>query len=369
MKKNDSIRAEDLFLVLGHYRRVIEQRSTIPILSHVRLTAKRGKLLIAGTDLDVELYTSIPHHGEAFDVAVGLNRLLAALDAEGVSDVRLSSEARKFIVEGRSRYAFTTLPADEVPTIAATDVLASFEMETALVEQMLADVAPSICTEDVRYYLNGVYIERVGDQIGFTTTDGHRLHMSRSQVPDDFPSFKGVILPRKTVGVLRELIEHEAATNARIYFEILAHNKMLVKIGNWKLVTKLIDGKFPDYTRVVPSDFAGSITADSVAVCQAAASSAAITAVKKSALVIRPSEGLIECDNGETAQVSSRLRMAIEGQPPAMIGFNADYLRQIVTRRVDRDVVVRLGDAASPTLFEFAGDTTFSAVLMPMRVL
>ena len=250
-----SIARRDLHPTLAAVQRIVERRNTVPILSNVLLEADGGGLTLRATDLDIEIATRIAAEveepgsitvqaGRLHDVVGKIGDGLIFLEAAG----EMASEVK--IAAGRARFALQALPASDFPSLAAGDLPHAFALPADLLGAAIDAVALAISTEETRYYLNGIFVHV--DEFGrlvFVASDGHRLSLLRRDLPEGAAAMPGIIVPRKTVLELSRICRGEPR-EARIQ---VSDAKIRVEIGDMTLVSKLIDGTFPDYVRVIPS--------------------------------------------------------------------------------------------------------------------
>src|ERR1700686_1701961 len=252
-----TVERSELLKSLGHVHRVVERRSTIPILANVLLRADRSKLSLKATDLDVEVTdaiaaevgpggsTTVPAH-MFFDIVRKL--------PEGAQIVLESSVDRAAleIRAGRSRFTLQTLPESDFPDLAPGEMTHKFQLKAADLKRLIDKTQFAISTEETRYYLNGIYLHAAGTAKAQTlravATDGHRLAQMELELPKGADGMPGIIVPRKTVGEVQRLLEDG---DAEVAVE-LSPGKIRFTVGEVILTSKLIDGTFPDYARVIP---------------------------------------------------------------------------------------------------------------------
>src|SRR3954463_5301185 len=244
---------------LGHVHRVVERRNTIPILANVLIKADKSKLAFKATDLDLEVTETIAAEvgpGGATTVPAHMFYEIVRKLPEGAQIVLEASGDRAVLAirAGRSRFTLQTLPESDFPDLAAGEMSHSFKVAAADLKRLIDKTQFAISTEETRYYLNGIYLHTVGSGKNATlravATDGHRLAQVELPLPDGAAGMPGVIVPRKTVGEVQRLIEDN---EAEVKIE-LSQGKIRFTIGNVVLTSKLIDGTFPDYGRVIPQN-------------------------------------------------------------------------------------------------------------------
>jgi DNA polymerase-3 subunit beta len=368
-----------LLKALGHIQSVVERRNTIPILSNVLLDASSsksagGKLALTATDMDVAFVETV-----AADVAkAGATTVQAHTLYEIVrklpegSQIGLEWDSGKGQVAlraGRSTFALAALPADDFPKMAAGELPHKFELGADALRQLIDKTRFAISTEETRYYLNGLFLHATASGgvkvLRAVATDGHRLARIEMVLPAGAENIPGVILPRKTVMEVRKLIEEVAGA-----VEVsLSDTRVRFAFGDAVLTSKLIDGAFPDYERVIPSgndktmevacrDFAAAV--DRVATISTEKSRAVKMALTKGTLAL-------SANSAEAGSANEEIEVAYQGGA-IEIGFNARYLLDIAEQIEGENATFRMADAASPTVVTDSADQSALYVLMPMRV-
>lgn len=346
-----SIDRSQLAHALATVNRAIESRNTIPILANVLLAVEDGQLRLTGTDLDVEITTGLPVLDCQPGSVTAPGKMLADIAKRATGDVTLELDAasaggRLTVASGRSRYKLDVLPAEDFPSFSAGEFDTTLELDLAT---LVAPCVHAISTEETRYYLNGVYLHAVDGRLVAVATDGHRL--MRNVGPEGVLEY-GVILPRKLVGLLPK---------GAVTVE-LSQNKVRVTSGSTVITSKLIDGTFPDYVRVIPSGNSNVLTVDRQALMKAVERVAAVADDKSRAVKFAVGDvlRLILAD-----KASDEVSIEFEGEP-LEIGFNARYVNDMLGALDEPNVRFALGDAVSPAVIKGEGEWT--AVLMPMRV-
>lgn len=348
------IRKEDLARAVGAVAKVVEARNTIPILSNILLDAGDGKLKVTGTDLDIEASTSVEATVNVPGRLTVNAKLLGDLAKKATGDVTMTLENEKFIVKyGRSRFTLQTLPAEDFPSLTSGAYTAEFEIDLAA---LFAPVSFAISTEEVRFYLNGVYF-RGGDEAVAVATDGHRL---AKHVGPILPAFDGIIVPRKTVG----LIPKGTVTVS------VSPTKIRIASGDLVLTSKLIDGTFPDYERVIPTTERNDkvVTVDRDAIMKAADRVATVSSERGRAvkMTIAPGSVRMVVFSADAGTAEDEIEAEYSGEP-IDIGFNEQYVRDVFGTLPAGPVSLALADSGSPALVT-GGTEGLTLVLMPMRV-
>jgi DNA polymerase-3 subunit beta len=354
---------------LGHVQSVVERRNTIPILSNVLIEAREdGSIRLMATDLDLQVDESVPATvSQAGATTVSAHTLFDIVRKlpEGSQVEITAAEGKMQIVAGRSRFNLSTLPRDDFPVIAEGELPTRFELPAATLRQIIEKTRFAISTEETRYYLMGIFLHVVEDQLRAAATDGHRLARVTVPRPEGAEGMPDVIVPRKCVQELYRLLEELEGT-----VEIsLSPTKVRFGLGSAVLTSKLIDGTFPDYNRVIPtandkllkldpkSFSAGVDRVSTIASEKTRAVKMAVDRDKVTLSVTSPENGL-----------ATEELPADYGADGLEIGFNARYLLDILGE-IDGDTVeVHLADAAAPTLLRENDKSNALYVLMPMRV-
>ncbi|WP_375422665.1 DNA polymerase III subunit beta [Sphingomonas sp. Tas61C01] len=358
---------------LSHVQSVVERRNTIPILSNVLLEATaEGALRLMATDLDLQINESIAAAvDQAGATTVSAHTLfdIARKLPEG-SQVQLSAaDGRMTIVAGRARFSLGTLPRDDFPVIAEGELPTKFELPAETLKQVIDKTRFAISTEETRYYLNGIFFHVADDGstpvLKAAATDGHRLARVTMPRPDGAEGMPDVIVPRKCVAELRKLLD-EVDGSVGVS---LSSTKIRFDLGQAILTSKLIDGTFPDYSRVIPTGNDKILKIDPKSFMQGVDRVSTIATEKTRAVKMALDRDKITLsvtspENGTAAEEVPGEYVAL----PFEIGFNSRYLMDILGQ-IDGDTVeVHLADAAAPTLIRENDKAQALYVLMPMRV-
>jgi DNA polymerase III subunit beta len=353
---------------------VVERRNTIPILQNILLEAVGGTLRLRATDLDIDARAEAPADGHIHATVPGglLQDILRKL-AEG-SQVRLAPDVdpgRLVLRAGRARFTLNTLDPVDFPDMTAGEWVAGFDLPATALEQMLGRCAFAISTEETRYYLNGVYLHAV-DVEGTTmltavATDGHRLARVRREAPEGAGGMPGVIIPRKTVEQIRRDLKAAAKDEtARLDVSTL---KIRYSSPRITLTSKLIDGTFPDYTRVIPTANDKRLTAELAELLTASDRVSTIASDRGRAVKIELGDGpmKLSVSNPDAGSSVEEIEADYDGAP-LTIGFNARYLHDILGEIDSDTVLIKLAEAGSPTILQSREGADALFVLMPMRV-
>jgi DNA polymerase-3 subunit beta len=354
---------------LGHVQSVVERRNTIPILSNVLIEAREdGSIRLMATDLDLQVDESVPANvaqpGATTVSAHTLFDIVRKLP-EGSQVELTAAEGKMQVVAGRSRFNLSTLPRDDFPVIAEGELPTKFELPAGTLRQIIEKTRFAISSEETRYYLMGIFLHLVDDQLRAAATDGHRLARVTVSKPDGADGMPDVIVPRKAVQELYRLLEELEGT-----VEIsMSPTKIRFGLGSAILTSKLIDGTFPDYNRVIPTANDKLLKLDpksfSAGVDRVSTIASEKTrAVKMSVDRDKVTLSVTSPENG----IATEELAADYGADGLEIGFNARYLLDILSE-IDGDTVeVHLADAAAPTLLRENDKSNALYVLMPMRV-
>lgn len=364
-----------LLKCLGHIQSVVERRNTIPILSNVLIEARGDGLRLMATDLDLQVVETI---AAAIDVngatTVSAHTLfdIARKLPEG-SQVELAvSGERMSVVAGRSRFSLSTLKRDDFPVIAETDLPVRFTLPAADLKELIDATRFAISTEETRYYLNGIYMHATAGpapRLRGVATDGHRLARIELDLPDGAADMPGVIVPRKCVAEVRKLLD-EMAGDAPVEISLSAAKIRFRFSADSTLTSKLIDGTFPDYSRVIPTANDKLLKIDAKTLAEGVDRVAAIATTEKTRavkLALGPDKVTLSVTSPENGTASEGLP-ADYAAGELEVGFNYRYLLDILGQISGDSVDVHLSDASAPTLIREGDEARALYVLMPMRV-
>lgn len=363
-----------LLQALSHIHRVVERRNTIPILSNVLLEASGQKLLLRASDMDIEVTETVPcdvaQPGGTTLPAHTFHDLVRKLpDGAHVSLDDTAQSGQLLIKSGRSRFTLQCLPPEDFPDIAAGELPYKFSVPGDALKMLITKTQFAISNEETRYYLNGVFLH-LGTEDGrpflrAVATDGHRLARIQIDAPAGVTELPGVIFPRKAVGETLKLIDDQSG-DVHI---ALSTQKIRVEVGNVVLVSKLIDGSFPDYARVIPIGNDKRITVSKTEFRQAVDRVSTIAQDRGRAIALAFSDDRISLsvNNPDQGRAQEEIEAEYSGAP-IEIGFNSRYLLDIVSA-IDNDrVLITLNDPGSPCIIRDPGSEASLFVLMPMRV-
>ena len=370
------IERSNLLKSLSHVHRVVERRNTIPILSNVLLKTEDGGLRLKATDLDLEITETVAARGEqpgATTVPAHLLYDIVRKLPDG-AEVKLATNedgGQMTVSAGRSNFKLQCLPESDFPDITAGTLSHSFQIKAAEFARLIDRTQFAISTEETRYYLNGIFlhtIEADGDlRLRAVATDGHRLARADQKAPAGSEGMPGIIVPRKTVGELQKLLG-DIDDDAEITVE-LSDAKIRFTIGPVLMTSKLIDGTFPDYQRVIPQNNDKALTLDRQTFSAAVDRVSTISSERGRAvkLAVSDSQLTLTVNSPDSGTATEEISVGYDSDD-IEIGFNARYLLDITSQLSGDDTVFMLADPGSPTLIKDGGDDQTLYVLMPMRV-
>ena len=362
--KRDEI-LEPLSAVSG----IIERRHTLPILSNVLLDSAGEVLSFLATDIEIQITarTPVAMDGEARALTVGARTLLDILRAlpDG-SEVTLQQQDKRLVVKaGRSRFTLQTLPAEDFPRLAKpSGQTARFSLSQKALRRLLGLVQYSMAQQDIRYYLNGLLTVVEDGQLKLVATDGHRLAFASVKLGDQLPR-QEVIVPRKTVLELTKLL---ADVDDEVSIELSATQASFT-FGTVELVSKLIDGKFPDYTRVIPTQHKNRLQVGREPLRQALLRAAILSNEKFRGVRWVLADGALRIVSSNAEQEEAHEELEVKYAGDALdIGFNVNYLLDVLNNVSGADVECAFGDSSSSALISYATEKDFKYVVMPMRI-
>lgn len=346
---------------------VVERRQTMPILSNVLLVAKNGELAVTATDLEVELVAQAEVNVEAGgEITVSGRKLLDICRAlpEG-SDIDISVSGEKAVVRsGRSKFSLVTLPAAEFPSIEDIKAGQTIEVAQETLARLIEKTHFSMAQQDVRYYLNGMLLETGGKHLRAVATDGHRLALCEAELDGASLEEQQVIVPRKGVLELQRLMSGEGGVNIE-----LGTNHVRIQLEGIRFTSKLIDGRFPEYERVIPQESSNELTANRDAFRGALQRTAILSNEKYRGirLIIRDSGVIMQAHNPEQEEAEEELEVEYSGED-IEIGFNVNYLLDALGAVDGDDVTLSVLDGNSSCLIRKPGHEDCKFVVMPMRL-
>jgi len=348
---------------------IVERRHTLPILANVLIRKTGAQVEFTTSDLEIQVRTTAELEGDAgnFSTSVGARKLidiLRSLPADQV--VSLTANQNKLTLQGgKSRFTLQTLPAEDFPLVQeAADFGPSFSVPQKTLKGLIGQVHFAMAVHDIRYYLNGILFVAEGKQLTLVATDGHRLALASATLEVEMPR-QEVILPRKTVLELQRLLKDED-TAIEMRF---AGNQAKFSFSGMEFVTKLVEGKFPDYNRVIPKNHKNSVTLGRAALLASLQRAAILTSEKFKGVRVNIEPGTLRIASSNAEQEEAKEELEIDyGGDTIEIGFNVTYLVDALANMSQEMVKVELQDANSSALLTIPDDNGFKYVVMPMRI-
>ncbi len=348
---------------------IVERRHTLPILANVLIRKTGESLQLTSSDLEIQIRTSATLGGDTgdFSTTVGARKLIDILRSLSVDQtVSLESNAAKVILKGgKSKFTLQTLPAEDFPLVQeSANFGPTFSVPQKTLKTLLSQVSFAMAVHDIRYYLNGILFVAEGTQLSLVATDGHRLAFASATLDIAVPK-QEVILPRKTVLELQRLLsDAEGAIDMQF-----ANNQARFSFDGMEFVTKLVEGKFPDYNRVIPRNHRHAITLGRAALLSTLQRTAILTSEKFKGvrLNIDPGTLRVASNNSEQEEAVDELDIDFSGDS-IEIGFNVTYLIDALTNMTQDMVTLELSDGNSSVLFTLPDSPHFKYVVMPMRI-
>ncbi|MFG1187141.1 MULTISPECIES: DNA polymerase III subunit beta [Xanthobacter] len=369
-----TVERAELLKSLSHVHRVVERRNTIPILANVLIKAAKGTLELKATDLDLEVVESVPAEtgqpGATTVPAHVLYDIVRKLPDGAQVQLEAGGERGTLTVRAsRARFSLQTLPEADFPDLAAGEFSHTFKVKGAEFRRLVDKTQFAISTEETRYYLNGIYLH-VTDAGGkpmlrAVATDGHRLAQAELEAPAGSQGLPGVIVPRKTVAEIQKLLEDK---EAEVTISLSA-TKIRVQVGAIVLTSKLIDGTFPDYGRVIPQGNDKTLIVDKDEFAAAVDRVSTVSSERGRAVKLSLGDGklTLSVTNPDSGSATEELEVDYTAEP-LDIGFNSRYLLDITSQLEGDTAELKLADPGSPTLVRDSTKTDALYVLMPMRV-
>jgi DNA polymerase III subunit beta len=360
---------EKVLSVLQSVSGIVERRHTLPILANVLIRKTAGSLQFTTSDLEIQIRTTAELDGDggSFTTTVGARKLIDILRTmPSDQTVSLESSQNKLVLKGgKSRFTLQTLPAEDFPLVQESANFGPvFSVPQKTLKDLLQQVSFAMAVHDIRYYLNGILFVAEGKQLSLVATDGHRLAFANASLDVEVPR-QEVILPRKTVLELQRLLS-DAEGAIEMQF---AGNQAKFSFGGMEFVTKLVEGKFPDYNRVIPKNHKNSVTLGRAPLLASLQRTAILTSEKFKGvrLNIEPGSLRVASNNAEQEEAVDELDIDYGGDR-IEIGFNVTYLIDALAN-MDQDMVkLELQDSNSSALLTIPENNTFKYVVMPMRI-
>lgn len=347
---------------------IVERRHTLPILSNVLIRKTGAELSFVATDIEIQIATAASLSSSSEEVAITVNarKLIDILRALPETEVSISLAARKLTVSaGKTRFALQTLGPEDFPTITpAAEYQAAITLPQSQLKQLFAMVHFAMAQQDIRYYLNGLLMVVDGGVLRVVATDGHRLACCTADLPAEHGRIE-VIVPRKTITELQRLL---ADSDAPVSFDIAA-NQIRFRFAEVDLLSKLVDGKFPDYQRVIPKGYVKSLDIERTRLAESLKRASILTSDKSRGVNFSLLKDVlrVQTRNAEQEEATEELDVSYEGEA-LDIGFNVSYLLDVLDNLKTEQVRIELGDSNSSALISVPGDEAFKYVVMPMRI-
>ncbi|MBP6006246.1 MAG: DNA polymerase III subunit beta [Rhodoferax sp.] len=360
---------DQVLSVLQSVSGIVERRHTLPILANVLIRKTGASLQLTTSDLEIQIRTTaeLGGDGENFTTTVGARKLIDILRSmPGDQVVSLESSAAKLILKGgKSKFTLQTMPAEDFPLVQESANFGPvFSVPQKTLKSLLGRVSFAMALHDIRYYLNGILFVAEGNQLSLVATDGHRLAFASATLDVDVPK-QEVILPRKTVLELQRLLsDADGAIDMQF-----ANNQARFSFGGMEFVTKLVEGKFPDYNRVIPKNHKNSVTLGRAALLATLQRTAILTSDKFKGVRLNLDPGTLRvaANNAEQEEAVDELDIDYDGDS-IEIGFNVTYLIDALANMSQDMVKLELSDGNSSALLTLPDDTQFKYVVMPMRI-
>jgi DNA polymerase-3 subunit beta len=371
-----SIDRSALLTALQHVHSVVERRNTIPILSNVLIEAKEDGVYLTATDMDIAVIekvnldkSEITQLGTVTTSAQMLYDIVRKLPGNIKVELLSEKNDRLGIKASSSSFALNCLPSEDFPSISQENFKHSFNIDALDLIRLLDKTSFAMSLEETRYYLNGIYLHAIKedgvDKLRTVATDGHRLSRVDMTLPKGAEEIPGVIIPRKTILEIRKILEdHTGNINLS-----LSETKIRLSFNNVILTSKLLDGTFPDYSRVIPDQNDKLITISNQLISEAVDRVSTVSTDKTRAIKININKGnlLISATNPDKGSASENVDIDYDGEE-VEIGFNSKYVLDVARQIKGNEILIKLSDSVSPTLVYDKDDTEVLFVLMPMRV-
>ena len=361
---------DKLLAVLQCVAGIVERRNTLPILANVLLRKTGNALQLTTSDLEIQIRTTAELGGDTGDFATTVNArklidILRTMPHDQTVAIE-NSQSKLVLKGGKSRFTLQTLPAEDFPVVQeAASFGPTFSVPQKTLKSLLGQVAFAMAVQDIRYYLNGILFVAEGNTLSLVATDGHRLAFASATLDIEVPNKQEVILPRKTVLELQRLLS-DTDTPLQMCF---AHNQAKFNVGAMEFVTKLVEGKFPDYNRVIPRNHKNEVTLGRMPLLACLQRTAIMTSEKFKGVRLNLDPGVLRVasNNAEQEEAVDELDIDYNGDS-IEIGFNVTYLIDALTSMGQDMVKMQLQDGNSSALLTIPDNNSFKYVVMPMRI-
>ena len=369
-----TIERETLLKSLNHVQGVVERRNTIPVLSNILISASGDSVNFTATDLDISIVESSPaivdQEGRITAPAHLLYDIVRKLPDGTQISIEQIEDTRIDVRSGRSQFTLQALSADDFPNLSSGEMSHNFTLQVPTLKRMIEKTRFAISTEETRYYLNGIYFhtsEEDGKEpmLAAVATDGHRLAKVEIPMPEGAASMPGIIIPRKTVGELHKLLDGSDETVAIS----LSDSKIEFRIGQTIVTSKLIDGNYPDYDRVIPKNNDNVMTVETKPLTKAVDRVSTVANDRGRAIKLALEKGALtlEVNNPDSGHAEEELIVDYDSVN-LEIGFNAKYMLDVLNQLEGENVDFLFAESIDPVLVKDQGDEGTIYVLMPMRV-
>ncbi len=363
----------NFFKTLSHLQGIVDKKNSLPILSNILIEAKVNKLTLSSTDMDISIIETVDcnvsEDGSTTINSQILYDIVRKIDDN--SEIEIISNNGKLLTlrADGSRFSLACLPKEDFPIIDQDNVGNTVKINSKIIFKLIDKTKFAISNEETRYFLNGLYFNITKDQnnsiITLVGTDGHRLAKFSHNIKDNVDQVSGVIIPKKTIYELSKLL---AETDSDVYISITA-NKIVFKIENVIFISKLIDGSFPDYKRVIPKDNSNILKINREMLLSAVDRVSTIANDKSPVIKFKLLQNVLNLNtiNNESSTASEDLKINYRGDE-IEIGFNSKYIMDIVNNLEDEEISINLKDNTSPIVALENSNSNLVYVLMPMRV-
>jgi DNA polymerase III subunit beta len=349
---------------------IVERRHTLPILANVLLRKNGPMVEMTTSDLEIQVRTSADLGGDAgtFSTTVGARKLIDILRAlPSDQTITLSAANSKLTLQaGKSRFTLQTLPSEDFPLVnEAVDFGPTFSIPQKTLKDLINQVHFAMAVHDIRYYLNGILFIAEGKTLTLVATDGHRLGLAQATLETDVPSKQEVILPRKTVLELQRLLKDEDTVIDMRF----AGNQARFMFSGMEFVTKLVEGKFPDYNRVIPKNHRNSVTLGRAPLLACLQRAAILTSEKFKGVRVNIEPGVLRIASSNAEQEEAKEELEVDYAGDTIdIGFNVTYLIDVLSNVSQEMVKLELQDSSASALLTVPERPGFKYVVMPMRI-
>ena len=364
---------DKVIAVLQSVAGIVERRHTLPILANVLIRKTGNALQLTTSDLEIQIRTTAELGGDMgdFTTTVGARKLIDILKTmPGDQTVSLETQQSKVILKGgKSRFTLQTLPAEDFPLVQEAPSFGTvFSVPQKVLKDLMSQVSFAMAVQDIRYYLNGILFVAEGNTLSLVATDGHRLAFSSATLDVEVPK-QEVILPRKTVLELQRLLSDASGDNQPVIEMQFASNQARFTFAGMEFVTKLVEGKFPDYNRVIPRNHPNSVTLGRAPLLASMQRTAIMTSDKFKGvrLTIEPGTLRIASNNAEQEEAVDELDIDYGG-PSVEVGFNVTYLIDVLSNMSQDMVRIDFAENNNSALISNPENDSFKYVVMPMRM-